>query len=54
MSFFRKLELEIVEFFDWNVRFLTFYDYLEHYLGLGIVTEVDQIESNTGNSKCKN
>ena len=40
------LELEICEAFDWNVRKITFYDYVEHFMSIGVLLEVDKIPSN--------
>lgn len=41
----KNTEIEIATYFDWNVRNITFYDYLEHFLSIGVFIENDEIES---------
>lgn len=37
--------MEICQFFDWNLAMLTFYDYLEEFLSLGVLSEDDKIST---------
>lgn len=40
--------MEICQFFDWNVSMLTFYDFLEEFLSLGVLSEEDKIATMNG------
>jgi hypothetical protein len=39
----RQRELEICQFYDWNISFVTFYDILREYLSLGLIDEQDEV-----------
>ena len=39
----KRLEVEMCVAYSWNLSFLTFYDFLEHFLCLGILFSDDQI-----------
>lgn len=40
----KKTEIEICEFFGWNISYLTFYDHLREYLSMGLVDEEDLVQ----------
>lgn len=39
---FRQQECDLALFYDWNFSMMTFYDYLEYFLTLGVLFEGDQ------------
>lgn len=47
----KKAEIEIAEYFDWNFQYLTYYDYLEHYLNIGILFSSDSIKKSNQHTK---
>lgn len=43
----KKIELKIAQYFDWNLHFLTLFDYLEHCTTLGILLSTDVCSKDT-------
>ena len=39
----KKTEIEIAQFFDWNICMMTFYDFLEQFLHMGYLFEDDEV-----------
>lgn len=39
----KKRELEICEFYGWNINFVTYYDHLREFLHIGLVDLEDEI-----------
>ncbi len=37
----KRREIEISHFFDWNIAMMTFYDFLEQFMFMGVVFESD-------------
>lgn len=37
------MEIDICEFYDWNISFVTFYDHLREYLHEGVILPDDEI-----------
>jgi hypothetical protein len=37
-------EIEICEFYNWNIAFVTFYDYLREFLNLGVLEDRDEVK----------
>jgi hypothetical protein len=48
----KEKEIVISEFFDWNLCFYTYFDYLEHFTNIGILYSTDLVEPS--NTKSKN
>jgi len=45
----RKKEIEISHFYNWNMVMMTFYDFLEQFLSMGVVFDNDQIKQTQEN-----
>jgi hypothetical protein len=48
----KEKEIVISDFFDWNLCFYTYFDYLEHFTNIGILYSTDLVEPS--NTKSKN
>jgi len=48
----KQVEIELGEFFEWNLCFYTFFDYIEHFTNIGLLYSSDIV--NPTNSKTKN
>ena len=47
----KQAEIEVAKYFDWNLHYLTYYDYLEHYLNIGILFNSDSIKKSNQQTK---
>lgn len=44
----KELEIKICSYFDWNIRRITFFDYLEHYSSIGLMIANEKVLDQNG------